>query len=121
MTGAVKPTVSTAPHTTPDERGRRTATQAGTDILKDGEHVTSMNGLEDSRRQQQNAVQDSKALRDASGRPSEDVGVLSDEQVDAIKSALRPKNTQQGKQKGKSKGFWGSLTDYITGADKLIQ
>ncbi len=121
MTGAVKPTVSTAPHTSPDERGRRTATQAGTDILKDGEHVTSMNGLEDSGRQQQNAVQDSKALRDASGRPSEDVNVLSYEQVDAIKSALRPKNTQQGKQKGKSKGFWGSLTDYITGADKLIQ
>lgn len=74
-------------------------------------------------KQQQSTVQDSKSMGQvgASTESSGDVDVFSDEQVDAIKAALRPKMVQQGRQKQQSKGFWGYITDYITGADKLIQ
>ena len=74
-------------------------------------------------KQQPGTVQDSKFLGQtgASTQGSADADVFSDEQVDAIKAALRPKSVQQVQQKQQSKGFWGYITDYITGADKLIQ
>ena len=73
--------------------------------------------------QQQSILEDGgpAGQGDASTEGSGDANVFSDEQVNAIKEALRPKAVQQGQQKQQSKGFWGYITDYITGADKLIQ
>lgn len=62
-----------------------------------------------------------KASQNAGTGASDERDAISDEQVDAIKAALRPQKVQQALQKQHSKGFWGYVTDYITGADKLIQ
>ena len=88
-----------------------------------GQVDTATAGEDLSGKQQQITQQDRShaAQAGASTEASGDADVFSDEQVDAIKAALRPKAVQQGQQKQQSKGFWGYITDYITGADKLIQ
>ena len=57
---------------------------------------------------------------DAARFPAE-AGRVSDETLDAAKSALTQKSSQQTHQGQRKKGFWGYITDYIIGADKLIQ
>ena len=52
---------------------------------------------------------------------AEEVNSFSEEQMDAIKAALRPKVALQGQVKQGNRSFWGSITDYIIGADKLQQ
>lgn len=52
---------------------------------------------------------------------AEEVNYFSEEQMDAMKAALRPKVAQQGQAKQRNRSFWVSITDYIIGADKLQQ
>ena len=97
--------------------------QSETEAHEPGQEGATATSEEISGDQQQNTVQQSK-LPDQAGagqRRSGNADDFSDEQVDAIKAALRPKSAQQGQHKQQSKGFWGYITDYITGADKLIQ
>ena len=107
----------------PSKLGHDTVKQ----LVADGhvqEEVASINESEKiCASQPSDTVQDSKLVGQAgaSTKGSADADVFSDEQVSAIKAALRPKSVQQGQQKQQSKGFWGHITDYITGADKLIQ
>ena len=54
------------------------------------------------------------------GSPTE-AGRVSDETLDAANPALTQKSSQQTHQGQRKKGFWGYITDYIIGADKLIQ
>ena len=72
-----------------------------------------------SQPQEQSGVTTASALNPA-GSPAE-AGRVSDEKVDAAKSALTQKSSQQTHQGQRKKGFWGYITDYIIGADKLIQ
>ena len=54
------------------------------------------------------------------GSPAE-AGKFTTEKLDAAQSALRQKKSQQTHQGQKTRSFWGYVTDYIIGADKLIQ
>jgi hypothetical protein len=63
----------------------------------------------------------SYAANDAITEAAEEVNPFSEEEIDAMKAALRPKDTQQGQVKQQRRSFWGVITDYITGADKLQQ
>ncbi len=105
------------------EPGQSAVEQVGADGHLSSQAATTTLGVELSGNQQQNAQQDSSLAGQAgaSVEGSGDADVFSDEQVDAIKAALRPKAVQRDHQKQQSKGFWGYITDYITGADKLIQ
>ena len=57
---------------------------------------------------------------DAEGSPAE-AAKPSDEKLDAARSAMRQKSGQQAHHEQKSRSLWGYVTDYIIGADKLIQ
>lgn len=50
-----------------------------------------------------------------------EAGRVSDETLDAANSAPTQRSSQQMHQGQRKKGFWGYITDYIIGADKLIQ
>ena len=114
---------SEAPGLRPKELENGTVKQleAEVNVPEQADDATRSEKPHDKR--QQSTVQDSKSMGQAGAgtEGSGDADVFSDEQVDAIKAALRPKSVQQGQQKQQSKGFWGYITDYITGADKLIQ
>ena len=72
-----------------------------------------------SQPQEQSGITMASAL-DTAGSPAE-AGRVSDETLDAAKSTLTQKSSQQAHQGQRKKGFWGYITDYIIGADKLIQ
>ena len=105
------------------EPGQSAVKQLGADGHVSSQAATTTVGMELSGNQQQNTQQDGSLAGQAgaSTEGSGDADVFSDEQVDAIKAALRPKAVQRDQQKQQSKRFWGYITDYITGADKLIQ
>lgn len=63
----------------------------------------------------------SHTAKDAVTEAAEEVNPFSEEQMDAMKAVLRPKVAQQGQVKQRNRSFWGSITDYIIGADKLQQ
>ena len=72
-----------------------------------------------SQPQEQSGVTMAMALDTAAS--ATEAGRVSDETLDAAKSALTQRSSQQTHQGQRKKGFWGYITDYIIGADKLIQ